>query len=76
MGAGTRGGIDAGRRIEMDLDMSPIDVQKHLAGVDYPATGVDLARKAESNGAPEELVERLRSIGEVDGPDDVMEELG
>jgi uncharacterized protein DUF2795 len=60
----------------MDLDMSPIDVQKHLGGVDYPATGADLAEMAERNGAPEQLVERLRSIGEVDGPDQVMKELG
>ena len=60
----------------MELDISPIDVQKHLRGVSYPATGAELAQAAQSNGAPEELVERLRSLDEADGPDDVMEQLG
>jgi len=57
--------------------MNPTDVQSHLAGADYPATGEELAAVAEDNGAPRALVERLRELGdaELDGPDDVMEEL-
>ncbi|HZO50347.1 MAG TPA: DUF2795 domain-containing protein [Gaiellaceae bacterium] len=57
--------------------MNPTDVQSHLAGADYPATGEELAALAEDNGAPGALVERLRELGdaELDGPDDVMAEL-
>ncbi len=56
------------------MDFNPVDVQKHLKGADYPASGEDLASTAESNDAPGELVERLRSLGDEDfsGPDQVM----
>ncbi len=56
------------------MDLNPIDAQRHLKGVDYPATGEELASTAESNDAPGELVEKLRSLGDEDfsGPDQVM----
>jgi hypothetical protein len=48
------------------------DVQRHLKGADYPATGHDLAELASSNGADEEL----DSIdATMDGPNAVMEHL-
>jgi hypothetical protein len=49
-------------------------VQKHLKGADYPASGEELASTAQSNNAPKELVEKLRSFGEetFSGPDKVM----
>jgi hypothetical protein len=49
-------------------------VQKHLKGADYPASGEELASTAQSNKAPKELVEKLRSFGEetFSGPDKVM----
>jgi len=50
------------------------DVQKALKGADYPASGEELARLAESNGGDADLVEKLRGIGEASGPDDVMRE--
>jgi hypothetical protein len=50
------------------------DVQKALKGADYPASGDELARLAEDNGADSDLVEKLRSIDEASGPDDVMRE--
>jgi hypothetical protein len=52
------------------------DVQKALAGFDYPGTGEQLAEHAAKNGAPDELVQALRGIRrEVDGPNAVMKEL-
>jgi Protein of unknown function (DUF2795) len=55
-------------------DWQITDVQKALKGADYPASGDELARLAEDNGADGELVEKLRDIGEATGPDDVMRE--
>jgi Protein of unknown function (DUF2795) len=48
-----------------------------LEGVDYPASKEDLASAAEGNGAPEELVEKLRTLGRPNfsGPDEVLAEL-
>lgn len=51
------------------------EVQKALKGADYPATGDDLAALAEGNGADAELVDALRGMREVDGPNGVMKEL-
>ena len=60
------------------MDVNPIEVQKHLAGVDYPAAKDDVIRTAESNGAPQEIIEALQRIDatQFDGPDDVQEALG
>ena len=51
------------------------DVQKALKGADYPMPGDQLADLAESNGAGADLVEALRGLPEVDGPNGVMKEL-
>jgi hypothetical protein len=48
------------------------EVQKALKGADYPTDGDDLARLAERNGADSELVDRLRGLPQVDGPNAVM----
>ena len=58
--------------------LDPIQVQKHLKGMTYPASRDDLVAKAEENGADEDLLERLRGASEQQftGPDDVMEALG
>ena len=39
--------------------MNVIDVQRHLKGADYPATGGELADVAENEGAPREVVRAL-----------------
>ncbi len=56
------------------MDFNPVDVQRHLKGADYPATGEELASTAQSNDAPGDLVDKLRSLGgeEFSGPDKVM----
>lgn len=51
------------------------EVQRYLKGADYPMSGPELAELATSNGAEDELVEALRSVGRVDGPNTVMQEL-
>jgi Protein of unknown function (DUF2795) len=59
------------------VDLDPDEVTQYLEGVDYPASKDDLATAAEGNGAPDELVERLRTLGRPDfsGPDEVVAEL-
>ena len=51
------------------------EVQKALKGADYPMDGEQLADLAKSNGAADELVEALRGLRQVDGPNTVMQEL-
>ena len=60
------------------MEVSPIEVQKHLKGVSYPARKDDVVSVAEQNGAGEELLEQLRNLdlAEFSGPDDVMRALG
>lgn len=59
------------------MDVNPIELQKHLKGVDYPASKDDLVSAAQSNGAPSEVVEALRSSSKdsFDGPTAVTEAL-
>jgi hypothetical protein len=42
--------------------VSPIDIQKALGGMDYPAGRDDIVARAEQNGAGEEVLEALRKI--------------
>lgn len=51
------------------------EVQRCLKGADYPMSGEQLADLASRNGADQELVEALREVDRVDGPDQVMKQL-
>jgi hypothetical protein len=51
------------------------EVQKALKGASYPMEGEQLAELARSNGAPDDLVDTLRKVPEVDGPNGVMKHL-
>jgi len=51
------------------------EVQKALKGADYPMDGQQLAELARSNGADDALVEALKGVRQVDGPNTVMQEL-
>jgi len=51
------------------------EVQKALKGADYPMDGAELAELAKKNGGSDDLVEALRGVGRVDGPNTVMQEL-
>jgi hypothetical protein len=57
--------------------VSPIDIQKALAGMDYPASKDDIVRRAEENGGAEEVIEALNKIPdrEYEGPSGVSSEV-
>jgi Protein of unknown function (DUF2795) len=59
------------------MDFNPDDAQQFLEGADYPASKEDVASTAESNGAPDELVERIRALStpEFSSPEEVVTEL-
>ena len=59
------------------MDVNPIELQKHLKGISYPASRDDLVSTAEGNGAPDEIVDALRGSGqdEFSGPDEVTKAL-
>jgi len=59
------------------VDFNPDEARQYLEGVEYPANKEDLASAAEGNGAPEKLVERLRTLGRpsFSGPEEVVAEL-
>ncbi len=59
------------------MDFDPEDATRYLVGVDYPASKEELASAAEKEGAPEELVERIRTLGRArfSGPEEVAAEL-
>lgn len=44
--------------------INPIELQKALKGVDYPANKSDLVKSAESNGASEEIRSALDSLSD------------
>lgn len=60
------------------MRVNPIEVQRYLEGVGYPATREELVEAAEAKDAPEEVVDDLRALEDqvFDGPDEVMEALG
>jgi hypothetical protein len=60
------------------MDVNPIEVQKHLSGIEYPASKSDVIATAEANGAPQEILEALQAADgeEFDGPDEVQAALG
>ena len=59
------------------MDVNPDEAMQYLDGVDYPANKEDLASVAQDNGAPDELVERLRTLGRptFSSSDEVVTEL-
>ena len=52
---------------------SPIDIQKALSGMDYPASKDQIVQHAESHGADKEVLDALRGIQdrEYEGPSGV-----
>jgi hypothetical protein len=45
---------------------SPIEVQKYLGGVDYPAKRSDLVAKAKESGAGAEVIDALEGLADED----------
>jgi hypothetical protein len=54
---------------------NPIQMQKFLGGVDYPASRDDLVRHAEQHGADDDVLEGLRQMEDrsYDGPNAVSQ---
>ena len=59
------------------MDVSPIDVQKVLGRIDYPANREQLLDCAERNDAPAHVLDALRALPEqdYDGPNAVSSAL-
>jgi hypothetical protein len=58
-------------------DINPIQVQKALGGIDYPASKEDLVKHAEEKGADEEVLSALKDLPDrkYETPADVNKEL-
>jgi uncharacterized protein DUF2795 len=61
-------------------DLSNLDsatLLQNLPGVRFPAEKEQIASTAESNGAPQELVQKIRNASRdrFDGPDEVLQEI-
>lgn len=71
---GGKGGGGGGGREEP----SPIDVQKSLKGIDFPATKDDILSRARDGGASEEIMAELEQLPErdYDSPAEISRELG
>jgi hypothetical protein len=56
--------------------VSPIELQKHLAGVDYPASKQELVERAQQQGAGSDVLQALQQIPDrdYDGPHAVSSE--
>ncbi|TQM26136.1 DUF2795 domain-containing protein [Nocardia bhagyanarayanae] len=55
--------------------VSPIQVQKYLAGIDYPCDRAGIVSAAEDNGADNEILQALKAIPDrtYNGPNAVSE---
>jgi Protein of unknown function (DUF2795) len=53
---------------------SPVELEKYLKGVDYPANKADLVKKAQQNKAPENIIRTLQQLpsSSFNQPTDVM----
>jgi hypothetical protein len=54
---------------------NPIQVQKYLGGIDYPASKDDIVRTAEGNDADKDVLDALNALPdrEYEGPTQVSE---
>jgi hypothetical protein len=54
---------------------NPIELQKHLGGLDFPASRDDIVKKAEESGADDTSLEALRGLPdrEFQKPTDITE---
>jgi hypothetical protein len=53
--------------------VSPIDIQKALGGMDYPATKEEIIKHAQQNGGNDDVIKALKGIEdrEYEGPSGV-----
>ena len=58
--------------------VNPIQVQKFLSGIDYPAKKQDLVDKAQQEGADQEVIDTLQQMpgDNFNSPNDVSQAIG
>ena len=58
--------------------VNPIQIEKFLKGIDYPARKADLIKRAEQNGADEQVRATLQQLPDqqFDSPADVSKAIG
>jgi len=58
--------------------VNPVQVQKFLGGIDYPASKQDLIQKARQEGANQDIVSTLERMpgDRYNSPNDVSEAIG
>ena len=58
--------------------VNPIQLEKYLKGVDYPASKNDLIKRAEQNGADQRVLETLKQLPDrtFDGPSGISKAIG
>ncbi len=58
--------------------VNPIQIEKFLKGIDYPAKKADLIKRAEQNGADEQVLSTLQQLPDqqFDSPADVSKAVG
>jgi hypothetical protein len=68
----------SGRMSQSGKRVSPVEMQKHLKGVNYPASKDDLVKRAQGNQASDEIVQKIRTLpgNSYNSPKDVMKALG
>jgi hypothetical protein len=59
-------------------NINPIQVEKYLKGVDYPANKNDLVKHAQQQGADQQVLETLKQLPDrtFDGPSGVSKAIG
>jgi hypothetical protein len=62
---------------EFMAKINPIELQKSLKGVDYPASKEDVIKAAEKNGADDEIMDALQNLSDdsFEKPTDVTKAL-
>jgi hypothetical protein len=78
LGGPTPGGAPSKERHYKDVERPAFqvnEVQRYLKGADYPMDGSALAELAKKNGAADDLVDALKNLPEVNGPNEVMKHL-
>lgn len=58
--------------------VNPIQLEKYLKGVDYPASKNDLIKRAEQNGADQRVLETLKQLPDrsFEGPAGISKAIG
>ena len=58
--------------------VNPIQLEKYLKGVDYPASKNDLIKRAEQNGADQRVLDTLKQLPDrtFDGPSGISKAIG